>query len=216
MLQLTHQLQDSDLTAGTHKIELLTPVAVSASETWSFKIQLVAASAFTIGFAYSNGDYAAGALTTPDYGSGESAGDDLTFKVYGQTELGFNSAIGVQAADTAAASKVAQIDFAIRVPTAYGAVIWTPASATTAAEGIYIANNAHLEKDRNIFWADADGIGPSVLSTVRRFGSIMFWPGVTNRVVSVAHTPAAAKPGNGTYLATVVGRYAALGSETNQ
>jgi len=60
------------------------PLICVAGSTWTLYITNTRALPFTLGLAYSNGDYAAGALTTPE-GSGESAGDDLTFAVYGQT-----------------------------------------------------------------------------------------------------------------------------------
>lgn len=204
-------LAASDFAAGKHKILLSPPPIAPATETAQAILSLTYAEAtpFTVGFAASNGDYAAGALDTPT-GSGESAGDDLTFKVYGQTMLGFNTAITLQATDSAAASKVAQVDYLVRVPTDEGYACITKDFA--AGQGIMLDESNPLTHKHNIYLADADGIGPSVLAQATEWrGSLMLRPGYNVYTVA-AHTPAAAAPGGADVNVWFRPRYITCGS----
>ena len=200
----------SDFTTGTKKFVLPAPYPVSSSDTLAFGLYSSTGSSlgWTIGLAASNGDYAGGALTTP-IGSGESAGDDLTFKVYGQTQLGFNSTVGVQATSSES-SKTAQVDYLVRVPTDEGYACITKDFA--AAQGIVIDESAPLPQKHNIYLADADGIGPSVLAQASEWrGSLMLRPGYNVYTVA-AYTPVAAAPGGGTAWAWYRPRYLTCGS----
>jgi len=200
-----------DLVSGLNRVDLEPPVTITAAMTTYFRVRsewVGTIGARTIGVAYSNGDYAGGALTWL-FGASTTAGDDLTFKVYGQTQLGFNSTVGVQATSSES-SKTAQVDYLVRVPTDEGYACITRDFA--AAQGIVIDESAPLPQKHNIYLADADGIGPSVLAQASEWrGSLMLRPGY-NLYTVAAYTPVGAAPGGGTVWAWYRPRYLTCGS----
>jgi len=176
-LRSTQQMNAAaDLTIGTHKVPLTTPIA-SATGTWSFLLQLVGLEPFTVGFAFSNGDYAAGALTTPSYGTGESAGDDLTFKVYGQTATAFNSAVAISAANAGAGT--GKLDTVALLPYDEYSVVTTRTAA--ADEGVLI--DAMTDAPTIYGASKAGGIEALDQALTDPQGTPRVWPGDSAIVV---------------------------------
>jgi hypothetical protein len=194
---------------GTHKIYLPYPVTCAAGATWTLTFNITLAAPGTIGYAFSNGDYAGGSITQY-FGTGVSVGDDLTFAIYSRTALGFNSSVSVQATDSAAESKVAQIDYLVRVPTDEGYICINRYFA--AGQGVMVDESSPLATKHNAYLCDTDGIGPSVLAQATEWrGSLMLRPG-DNTYVLAAHTPAAAAPGGADVWVWYRPRYLTCGS----
>jgi hypothetical protein len=125
------------------------------------------------------GGYAGGTLwTSVSRESGYSdTGDDLYFKVFCAAPLGFNSNTIIQAADSAAASKVANLDYVQRVPVDFGAIVYRLGSYSVAPALFYDGDTD------TPYVADADGIGPSVYDKCEIRRPLRYRPGVVNRVV---------------------------------
>jgi hypothetical protein len=180
--------------AGTHTVSLPNPVACEAGKTYAFTLNFESAtwigSNASMGMAYSNGDYAGGALTTPT-GSGESAGDDLTFAVHGRVSLGFNSSIGIIATNSGGGT--ARNDVTALVPADEYALL---ADVTTAAdEGLLL--DAIDPDEVTCYVTNTDGgIGAADQNAVEHIGRPRLWPGDT-AIVCVAHTPGDAAPTGG-------------------
>jgi len=169
----------SDFTTGTKKFVLPAPYPVSSSDTLAFGLY---SSTATIGLAASNGDYAAGALTTP-MGNGESAGDDLTFKVYGQTQLGFVCEVEVNALNAGAGTVKHDTDCLIPIDE-YACII--AADLGTANRGVLIDSTG----DAPIaYMTDTSGNFAAIdQATVTHYGSALVWPGDTTYVAVDAET----------------------------
>lgn len=175
-------------TVGTHTATLAVPYQIETGTTYGFKfIFSFAAPDGTVGFAHSNGDYAAGALTTP-IGSGESAGDDLTFTVTGRVPLGFNSTVGIIAKNTGGGT--GRLDTLALVPADEFAML---ADTTHAAdEGLLI--DAMDPDEVTVYETDtAGGMGPVDQDDIEYVGAPHIWPGDT-AIVYDAHTPGNAAP----------------------
>ena len=124
--------------------------------------------------------------------SGDST-KDLTCKVYGKTELGFNSYSIVQATDSADAFKIANLDYLVRVPVDYAALAYR--LATSAAPGLYYDGDTDVA-----YIADADGIGPAVLDKAEVIKPLRAKPGVsTTYVLATTHDDVAVGTASVTY-----------------
>lgn len=77
-------VNDIPLTVGTHKVTLTEPADIQASDSVSFRLGFYISEGDPIGLAYRILGYTSGTLTSP-VGTGEVVGNDLVFKVYGQT-----------------------------------------------------------------------------------------------------------------------------------
>lgn len=186
-------LLSSEMQVGTHTVALASPVRTEAGLTYAADVRLqrlVAAGLFSVEFAYSNGDYADGALTTP-VGSGESAGDDLKFAVAGRAHITFDSTVGVLAANAGAGT--VRLDTLALVP---GDEFVAMADVTHAAnEGMLI--DAMDPDEVTIYETDtASGYGPVDQASVEYVGAPRIWPGDT-AIVYDAHTPGNAAPTGG-------------------
>ncbi|MDZ4181160.1 MAG: hypothetical protein U1E29_18310 [Coriobacteriia bacterium] len=168
-------------TVGTHKVSVASPADILASDTVFADLMFYSdGPAYTVGLARSNGDYAGGALSTP-IGSGESAGDDLTFKVYGRRPLGFDSALAMQA-KCSESSKTATLSHVGRLPADGFAAVYPAAYA--AAEGILIDDSDPMRSTplAYICAAAAGTAGPMVSPTMFA-GSPRPEPGVNRYIV---------------------------------
>jgi hypothetical protein len=159
-------------TAGTHKVTLSVPAEGATSVQLAFGRS--DNQAFNIGFAHGNARYADGALTTPT-GSGEAAGDDLVFVVYGQTQLGFNTSNPVLVS-CSESSKTVAIDYVQRIPADYAAIAYRPAASGSL--GLFYDADTDTP-----YIADADGIGPAQYDRTDVIKPLRVKPGVVNRVV---------------------------------
>lgn len=173
----TVNLVATDLAAGVHKITLPTPLVCVSGVTWSFRINLAdSGNDLTFALAHSNADYADGALTTV-MGSGEAAGDDLTFAVYGQTMLGFNSTVAISAANAGAGT--GKLDTVCLIPYDEFSVVAEVAGAAT--EGMLIDA---MGDDTVIYETKIDGsIGPIDQAITDPQGTARLWPGSTAIVI---------------------------------
>ena len=183
-------LSAAELEVGTHTINLVAPIWTEAGLTYAVELRIrrpYSAGIFRVGFAYSNGDYAAGALTTP-VGSGESAGDDLTFAIGGLSEVAFNSTVGIIAKNTGGGT--GRLDTLALVPADEFAML---ADTTHAAdEGLLI--DAMDPDAVTVYETDtAGGIGPVDQDDIEYVGAPHIWPGDT-AIVYDAHTPGDAAP----------------------
>ena len=161
----------SDFTVGLHKFTLPSSVDITAGTTGYVRLIIDAAAAFTIRLAFSNGDYAAGALTTP-YGSGEAAGDDLTFAVYGQTQLGFNQTVGVTAINAGAGT--AKVDTMALVP--YDE--WSCVTGFSLGANGGVMYDAM--EDFTVYQTSTTGVvGPLDQASSDPQGSPVIWPGTS-------------------------------------
>ena len=161
-------------TTGTHKVALPSPVSVDASDSLQFRIAFSRAPSFTVGVAHSNGDYTSGALTMVE-GAGAATGDDLTFKVYGQTPTAFNTSNTIQAA-CSESSKTVNLDYVQRIPVDYAALVYR--RAASGALALFYDGDTDTP-----YIADADGIGPAIYDKCEIRAPLRVKPGVTNRVV---------------------------------
>ena len=178
----TKVLSASDITLGLHKITLDAPVACSPGGTWYWGLRLFdTRGTFGIRFAYSNGDYAAGALTTP-VGSGEAAGDDLTFAVYGQI---LNAGVGTVTFDADTDVPCAP---AISCVLGFAAddLVLTGDGWTTTLHGPYAANASIVVDARN-YTVTVNSV--DAISDFERTGD---WPEVTPGSNTITIAPAAA------------------------
>ena len=152
-------VSDPDMTAGTHKVSI-PATETPAGETWSFALVSEQwSTTFSVGLAYSNGDYAGGALTTPE-GSGESPGDDLTFAVYGKLALGFDSTVTVQG-NCSEESKTATLSEVVLLPADHFAATYEHAFG--ADEGVLIENTDPLGTPAAYLTTSTEGTaGPAV------------------------------------------------------
>jgi hypothetical protein len=183
-------LTSADFTVGEHTITLPTPIDTETGSTYSIWLFVYAASTFTIGFAYSNGDYADGQLTV-DVGMGASAGDDLTFAVLGEVPIEFASSVGIIATNSGGGT--ARNDVTALVPADEYALL---ADVTTAAdEGLLL--DAIDPDEVTCYVTNTDGgIGAADQNAVEHIGRPRLWPGDT-AIVCVAHTPGDAAPTGG-------------------
>ena len=105
-------------------------------------------------------------------------GDDLYFKVYCATPLGFSSYTIVQAADSADASKVANLDYVQRIPVDFAAIIYR-LNDYSAAPALFWDGSTSTP-----YIADADGIAHAIYDKCEIRGrGLAFRAGVVNRVV---------------------------------
>ena len=160
---------------GTHKVSLPTPVTISSSNTVSFRLDITCVAQFTIGLAKGANRYASGALTTPIYGSGEAAGDDLVFKVYGELPTSFDTTNPVYVT-CSESSKTVNIDYVQRIPLDYAAIVYR--QAASGAVAFFYDGDTDTP-----YSADADGIGPAILDKFEIRKPLRLKPGVVNRVV---------------------------------
>ena len=168
-------------TAGTHKVELPTPLDVRTSDTPYFELFFMSLSSFTVGLAVSNGDYADGVLTTPS-GSGASTGDDLTFKVYGQSPLGFDSTVTVQA-NCSESSKTATLSAVTLLPADDFAAVYEHAFG--ANEGVLIEATDPLSPPAAYLTTSTDGTAGPTVAPSAYAGTPRLRPGV-NQIVTAA------------------------------
>jgi hypothetical protein len=171
------QVMDLGLAVGTYAVDLPAPVKCTSGKTWYFTLTVVNemwAQPYTLGFSYSNGDYADGALTTT-HGSGESAGDDLYFEVSGTQSLDFETTNPILAA-CSESSKTVNLDYVQRIPADFACIAYRLDSSGPL--GLYYDAGTDTP-----YVADADGIGPSVFEDCTINKPLRLKPGVTNRVV---------------------------------
>jgi hypothetical protein len=172
---VVHDLLASDVTVGLHTITLPSPFNTTAGSTGGLRLRIYADAPFTIGLAYSNGDYAGGALTTL-IGSGESAGDDLTFAVYGQTQLGFNQTVGITAINAGAGT--AKVDTVALVP--YDE--WSCVTNFSLAANAGVMYDAM--EDLTVYQTSTTGaVGPLDQASSDPQGTPVIWPGTSAIVV---------------------------------
>jgi hypothetical protein len=181
-----------DASPGTHRLEIDSPLVAQPGDVVVFQINLWSESGsdFTVGVAYSNGVYSDGELATP-IGSGESAGDDLTFTVHGRVPIEFASSVGIIATNSGGGT--ARNDVTALVPADEYALL---ADVTTAAdEGLLL--DAIDPDEVTCYVTNTDGgIGAADQNAVEHIGRPRLWPGDT-AIVCVAHTPGDAAPTGG-------------------
>lgn len=179
-----------DHTVGTHVVTLPAPIPVVSGEQWYLAFETVAdigPSEYSLGFAHSNGDYADGELVMY-MGSGASAGDDLTFAIHGTVPLGFNSTVGIIAANAGGGS--AALDTVALVPADEFALLADTAHGTN--EGMMV--DAMDPDEVTVYGTNTTGgVEPADQEDVEYTGVPRIWPGTT-AIVYDAHTPQAATP----------------------
>ena len=140
---------------------------------------------FDIGVAYNHNVYANGALTALAFGGGGDivSGDDLTFKVYGQTQLGFVCEVEVNALNAGAGTVKHDTDCLIPIDE-YACII--AADLGTANRGALIDSTG----DAPIaYMTDTSGNFAAIdQATVTHYGSALVWPGDTTYVAVDAET----------------------------
>ena len=158
---LLDTVKDVPYVTGTHNVFFTSPQAVVSGTNYYVRLRNVtlAATNFICQLAYSNGDYASGALTTP-YGSGESAGDDLTFAAYGYRTDSINGLYRYYQTDgdkywvmVAGTAVLAQTDYTTDMePTTWQAEDYYVSASTTGA----VTSNAAWSAGEGV-WLNATG-----------------------------------------------------------
>lgn len=182
--QLHQQALDvsADFTVALHKIALTNPVVTVNGANTHAQLLLIGQPGFTIALAYSNGDYASGHLETPS-GSGESAGDDLTFKVYGQVlDAGVGTATFDADTDVPCAPVISCVIGAVGAAT----LVLTGTGWTTTITGPFVTNDVIVVDARN-FTVTVNGVG-----AIARFVRTGDWPEVSPGSNTFTVAPAAA------------------------
>lgn len=199
----TVSLVTDPLTIGKHIIPIQ-PLAIKAGKTYVFSLYTERSlNTWTVGLAYSNGDYAGGTLTTPigAVGSGVSPDDDLTFSVNGRTRLGFNSSVGIIAKNSGGGT--GRNDVVALVPFDEYAML---ADITAAADQGVLLDAAEPDEVTCYLTNTSGGIAAVDQAKVEHIGQPVIWPGDT-AIQIVPHTPGNAAPTGGDVTLSYKARY---------
>lgn len=183
----------ASMATGVHKVAF-PELETADGDVYQFRVIAPSAAGFNdescVIDSSASSVYADGFAGTP---FGGDSTKDLTCKVYGKTRLGFNSYSIVQASDTADASKIANLDYLVRIPVDYAALAYR--LSTSAAPALYYDGDTDVA-----YIADADGIGPAVLDKAEVIKPLRAKPGVsTTYVLATTHDDVAVGTASVTY-----------------